>query len=134
MHIYVDLCKPEKLSKCLHGKTQNCSESFNGMIWNRVPKCTHVGLNVLSVGVYDAIAHYNYGEKATLDIFKEMNVEPGLFTITLCAGINRKRKRHSVYRMSADQQKRRKVIRHLKKKVQDKNIDTEGVTYEAGGF
>ena len=36
--IYQDLCKHENLIKCLHGKTQNANESFNGMIWNRVPK------------------------------------------------------------------------------------------------
>jgi hypothetical protein len=57
--IYTALCKPEMLEKCLHGKTQNANESFNGMIWNRVPKSTHVGLNILSVGVYDTIAHFN---------------------------------------------------------------------------
>ena len=34
--INMDLCKPEMLSKCLHGKTQNSNECFNGMIWNRV--------------------------------------------------------------------------------------------------
>lgn len=32
---YVDLCKNENLIKCLHGKTQNANESFNGVIWNR---------------------------------------------------------------------------------------------------
>ena len=36
--INMDLCKPEILSKCLHDKTQNSNESFNYMIWNRVPK------------------------------------------------------------------------------------------------
>ena len=29
------------------------------MIWNHVAKATHIGLDVLSVGVYDAIAHFN---------------------------------------------------------------------------
>ena len=32
--IYNALCKPEMSEKCLHGKTQNANESFNGMIWN----------------------------------------------------------------------------------------------------
>ena len=119
MPIYLDLCKPEKLAKCLHGKTQNCSESYNGMIWNRVPKSTHVGLNVLSLAVYDAIEHFNYGEKASLDVLSELNVEPGLFTKT-CNTYNRRKKRHSVYRMSEQQKKRRKVIRHMNKQRQDK--------------
>ena len=56
------------LEKCLHGKTENTNESFNGMIENHVPKVTHVGLDMLSVGVYDAIAHFINGEKAVLDI------------------------------------------------------------------
>ena len=45
--IYDDLPKPELLQKCLHGKTQKTNESFNVMIWNRIPKATHVGLNNL---------------------------------------------------------------------------------------
>ena len=44
------------------------------MIWNRVPKHTHVGLNVMSVGVYDAISHFNDGEKATLDMLELLTV------------------------------------------------------------
>ena len=35
--LYNDLCKRENLPKCLDGRTQNSNESFNGMIWNRVP-------------------------------------------------------------------------------------------------
>ena len=30
--VYSDLCKRENLSKCLHGRSQNRNESFNGMI------------------------------------------------------------------------------------------------------
>ena len=70
------LCKTEMLEKCLHGKTQNGTESSNGMIWNREPKVTHVELHVLSVGVYDAIAHFNNGEKAALDIVELLNAHP----------------------------------------------------------
>ena len=53
------------------------------MVWNRVPKATHAGLNILRVGVYDAIAHFNYGEKANLDIYKLLNVEPGVYTLAI---------------------------------------------------
>lgn len=65
--IYTDLCKEEMMKKLLHGKTQNNNESFNGTIWNRVAKSTHVGLSTLCFGVYDAISHFNYGQKAALD-------------------------------------------------------------------
>ena len=60
---YQSFCKFEMLARCLHGKTQNASKSFNGMIWNRVPKATHVGLDVLSVGVFDAVTHLHNGKK-----------------------------------------------------------------------
>ena len=45
--IYQSLCRSEMLKKCLHGKIQNANESFNEMIWNRVLKATHIGLDVL---------------------------------------------------------------------------------------
>ena len=47
------------------------------MIWKRVPKATHVGLDVLYVGVYDAIAHFNNCEIAALDIMELLKVDPG---------------------------------------------------------
>ena len=58
------------LEKYLHGKTQSTNESFNVMIWKRVPKATHVGLDVLCVGINDAIDPFNNGEKAALDIME----------------------------------------------------------------
>ena len=67
--IYQSLCKSEMLEKCFHRKTQNANESFSGMIWTRVPKGTHVGLDVLSVSIYDAIVYFNNGEKAALHLF-----------------------------------------------------------------
>ena len=30
------------LKKCLYGKTQNANESFNGTIWNRIPKARFI--------------------------------------------------------------------------------------------
>ena len=49
--------------------------------------------------------------------------------------LNKVRKRSSAYKMSEECKKRRKVIRQLKKKKQDKNIiENEGTSYEADGF
>ena len=44
------------------------------MNWNHVPKATHVGLDVLSGGVHDAIANFNIAEKAALDIMELLNM------------------------------------------------------------
>ena len=106
----------------MHGKTQNANESFNGMIWNRIPKATHVGINNLSLGVYDAIAYFNYVMKATLDVFKMLNIEPGIYTIQICDNLNKERKRNALYKISDKYNKRRKPIRHLSKQKQDKKL------------
>ena len=118
------------LEKCLHGKTQNANESFNGTIWNRVPKANHVGLNTLCFGVYDAISHFNIGDKANLDTLSLVGVNPGYYTAKSCGSINKTRRRHSVYKSLSPQKKQRTILRHKKKKKGDK---IEEKLYEAGG-
>ena len=61
--IFQDLSSDDLLSKCLHGKTQNANESFNGMVWERIPKTDYVGLNLFCFGVYNAVNHFNIGWK-----------------------------------------------------------------------
>ena len=38
------ISKDSELEKRLHGKSQNAKESFNGTIWERIPKMTFVTL------------------------------------------------------------------------------------------
>ena len=40
--ILEDLSHEDMLKKCLHGLTQNQNESFNAMIWDRIPKSRYV--------------------------------------------------------------------------------------------
>ena len=109
------------LEKCLHGKTQNANESFNGTIWNRVPKANHVGLDTLCLGVYDAISHFNYGAQAAIDTLSFLGIDAGVHMANACSAVNRKRKRQSVYRATTPQKTRRKVLRHAKKKKKVRN-------------
>ena len=132
--IYQDLTKHEELAKCLHGRTQNANESFNNMIWERAPKANYCGLNTLKLSVYDAVASFNYGGKATLDILSFLNLEPGYFTMKMCEQLNFTRKYVSAYKNMESSKKRRKIIRGGKKKKGDKEKVKEGKTYEAGGF
>ena len=75
------LPNPEMLGKCLHDKTQNANKSFNCMIWNRVPKSTQRWFgNFASRGLW-CYAHFNYGEKAALDIIKLLKISQGVYTI-----------------------------------------------------
>ena len=77
--VHNDLFKRENFSKCLRRRTHNRNESFNRMIRNRVPK-NHVGIDIISSGVYDAIAHLNNEVIVYLEILKDMNMEPQSFS------------------------------------------------------
>ena len=107
--------------QCLYSKTQNAKKSFNRMVWNRVPRATHIGEHVLSVGVYNAIVHFNNAEKAALDILGFLKVDPGYYVKTsFCRSVNMRRKPSSIYRMS-EKKKHRKVLRHSKKATRQKD-------------
>lgn len=132
--IYQDLTSDTLLKKCLHGKTQNQNESFNGMVWERVPKTRYVALEKLEFGFYDAVANFNYGRKATLDILCELKLEPGNYTVNHCDQLNKARIANANYKATDSARKNRKIIRGKKKSNEDKNKQKEGVSYEPGGF
>ena len=104
------------LDKCLHGKAQNMNEPFNGMICNRVPRATHVGLYVLSVGVYDVIAYFNKSEGTALDIVELIKISQSYYMTKYSRSVNMPCKSSSIYTMSELQIKLPKVLRHSKKK------------------
>lgn len=96
--VYADLCSDELLTKCLHGKTQNANECFNGMLWQRLPKDVYVGLRTVLFGLYDCICHFNNGNSGTRDILMHAGVDPGYYTTVACHSRDRRRlknaKRH----------------------------------------
>ena len=132
--IYARLSNDDLLKKCLDGKTQNQNESINGMIWNRLPKTVFVGADVLNFGAYDAVAHFNIGNKAAENIISELSQTPGhFFTESLRKG-DTLRVKKAGHRNTPEVKKRRKILRGQKKKKADKNKEKEGNTYEAGAF
>ena len=64
--IYRDLSSPDLLNKCLHGQTQNVNESFNNVVWTRIPKSTFVGKKTLEIGVWDSVITFNDGNVGRL--------------------------------------------------------------------
>ena len=115
------------------GRPKSVNESFNGTIWNRIPKATHVGLSTLCSGVYDAVSHFNYVQKAALDTIRLLDINPDICMTKSCGSI-KKRKHQSIYKTLSPQKKRRKILRHSSKKCNNKVVQQEGTSYEAGGF
>ena len=81
-------------------------------------------------GVYDAVSHFNYGQRAALGTIRLLNIDPGIYMTKSCGNINKKRKDQSIYKTLSPQKKRRKILRHSSKKRNDKVVEQEG---KAGG-
>jgi hypothetical protein len=77
--IFAELSSDDMLFKCLHGKTQNQNESFNAMIWERIPKATFVSLRQLRLGTYDAVSNFNIGRKASILLYEKLDMIPGYY-------------------------------------------------------
>ena len=86
-----NLFKPEvglsasviKIVRPIYMALMNQNESFNSMIWERVPKITYVGKDILDFAVYDAAANFNDERQGTIDLFKQLNIHPGYYYTTI---------------------------------------------------
>ena len=70
--VFLELSKNTEPEKCLHGKTPNANESFNGTMRNRIPKNTFVTLPNLKFTEYDAVVQFNIGMKASALIYGKL--------------------------------------------------------------
>ena len=102
--------------------------------YGSVQKTVYCGLDTLELAVFDAVANYNYGRMATLDIFEGLNIIPGVYATTMCNMLNKRRKYNASLHNKPSTKKRHKVLRGEKKKKSDKHFLTEVKSYEAGGF
>ena len=102
------------------------------MIWERVPKYRYCGFKKLQFRDYDALANFNDGRKASLENFKNINIEPGYYITS--SSMNIKRRRSAAYQHLLYAQKARKIIRAQRKRKGNKNKNKEGLVYKAGGF
>ncbi|GFT41462.1 uncharacterized protein TNCV_3942251 [Trichonephila clavipes] len=78
---YMDLCDQSLLEKCLHGKTQNANESFNGVLWSIIPKETFVELLTLQFGAFLAVLQFNDGSKGILSVLEYLHIPMGYFIL-----------------------------------------------------
>ena len=132
--VFDDLSTDNLLSKCLHGKTQNQNEAFNGTIWNRIPKTRFVKFKVFELALFDAVAHFNIGNLATLLIFDKVGLERGYYTTKGCLDDNKTRIENAKKKSMESVQIRRRILRGARKNMSDKTKKQEGSVYGAGKF
>ena len=104
------------------------------MVWQRVPKEVYVGREILEMGLYDAVAHFNIGCSVVLKLFDALGIPPGRFTETGCKQEDQVCVHLSQRKSLDNTKKRRKVLRGLKKRKDDKRKEAEGVNYASGYF
>eukprot|EP00795_Rhopilema_esculentum_P001535 gene1535-15984_t len=132
--VFARLSQESLLKKCLHGKTQNQNESFNRVIWDRIPKSTYVGRDVFELGVYDAVAHFNEGSIATCLVLERLGLPRGFFTDKLCHELDVSRVYAAEYQVKKSTKLSRKKLRSRRKSRNDKDTQKEGDSYGAGEF
>ncbi|EDO36497.1 predicted protein [Nematostella vectensis] len=128
------LSEASLLEKCLHGKTQNQNKSLNAMIWQRVPKDVYVSRDILELGLYDAVCHFNLGYSSVLRLLEALKIPAGKYTEAGCGLEDTSRVRLAEYKSKEASKTRRKVLRGKRKKKDDKKKQAEGSLYDPGGF
>ena len=84
------------------------------MIWSRIPKDTFVKLRQFGMVVYGAVAHFNQGNAATLQIYENVGVVPGYYTKIGCSEDNIYRLRNAFRQSTSKAKNRRKLLRGVK--------------------
>ena len=111
------------------GKTQNANESFNGTIWERIPKNTFVTLPNLEFGVYDGVAHCNIRMKASVLIYEKLNFVSVVYMLKGYKKRNLKRVNLVNQRASRKNKLRQEILRGKKMSKTDKLLQKEDHIY-----
>ena len=88
---------------------------------------------MLEFGLFDAVSHFNMGAQTVLQLYDALQIPAGKYTEDGCQFLDAERTYKAVYK-DQKHNKRRKALRGKKKRKEDKNQSTEGVTYAAGQF
>lgn len=133
--IFRDLAHPDLLKRCLHGGTQNASESLNSVIWSRLPKSTFVMRETLELGVYEAIVSYNEGNIAKCRILERLGISPGQNCINRLTKVDKLRIQKADKAIDAVAKKARQTATLAKKRLEDQEEeqeDPDNPSYAAG--
>ena len=131
--VVLELSKDTELEKFLHSKTQNANESFNGTLWEHIPKKPFVTLPDLGCSPCDAVAHFN-GMKVSVLIFEKHNFAPGVYMLKDCGKRNLKRVNLVNQQAFPKNRLRQQILRAKKMSKNDKLLEKEGNLYMPRGF
>lgn len=126
-----NLADPELLSKCLHGKTQNPNESFNSVVWCRVPKNVYVGYDTLLMGVLDAILTFNEGNSGRVKVLQCLGLDPGVNAMKIFQEIDNERIKKAKMKHE-NRSKEARMVQRNQKRSREEEDDALEPEYEPG--
>lgn len=129
--IYRSLTQEDLLRKCMHGKTQNVNESFNSVIWTRVPKTVFVGSETISIGVHDAVLTFNEGNSGRVKVLELLGVDSGTNMKNAFHTIDSLRVKKADMDLNTSCKEARKLKRSHKR-ARDDEDNPDDPEYEAG--
>ena len=88
----------------------------------------------MELATFLALAHFNDGSKAIIEVLKELGIVPGTHSRNACAKLDHRRLSHSERKGTEEAKKRRKQLRNWKKGFSETLEAREGPTYGAGAF
>ena len=86
------------------------------MVLQRVPKEVFVGKDVLELGLFDAVSHFNMGTQIVLQLYDALQIPAGMYTEDGCQFLDAERTYKAVYKEQEHNKKRRKILRGKKKR------------------
>lgn len=130
---YRDLADPVLLTKCLHGGTQNPSESFSNIVWSPTPKTTFVIRNPLELGAYDAVASYNEGNIVKWQVLQKLGIVQARNLLEAMKNFHEIRIKKADKAVDKVEQKCRQKQMAAKRRLEDEaQEDPDSPTYWAG--
>ena len=107
---------------------------INSYDQQRSTKQTHSGLPTVELSTHLAIAHFNDGSSAIMNLTEEIGIDPRRFCKRSRKALDSSRICHSIVKSSDKAKTRRKAIRNGKKGFSDALEEAEGPQYQSGAF
>lgn len=122
------------MERCVLGATQNQNESFNGTIWNRVPKTEFCSSEVVALAVDLAVIAFNSGQGALKGLLDRLGYHYGPTTLSFLQKKDDHRIWLAEYKGKELVKKRRRQMRLDQVMTEEEQASAEGTSYEAGAF
>ena len=132
--IFQRLSDEKLIQRCSRKKTQNPNESLHQLIWKICPKSTYVGRRTLKTAVALAACQFSMGATFKVLLFNLLGMEAGENLKRFLKDRDDERIKIAEKASSEAAKKRRKELKYVQIRGDQKTKTAEGETYGAGLF